>query len=83
MGNADHIKEPTLKTLRECQGFSQESLGARLSLSKNTIGAWEAGRKIPRFDNAIALARELRVSLKDLAAAMGLETLGIPEDEDN
>ena len=33
------------------------------------------------FDNAIALARELGVSLKTLAKAMKLDVTDIPDDE--
>ena len=45
-----------------------------------SISDWENGHKIPRFDNALALARELGVSLKVLAEAMELDISGIPDD---
>lgn len=35
---------------------------------------------MPRFDNAIAIARELGVSLKVLASAMRLDVEGVPDD---
>ena len=44
------------------------------------ITDWENGRRIPRFDNAIALARELNVSLKVLARAMNLDVENIDDD---
>jgi transcriptional regulator with XRE-family HTH domain len=50
--------------------MTQEELGRRIGLSYRTIAEWESGRKLPRFDNAVALARELGVSLKVLATAM-------------
>jgi transcriptional regulator with XRE-family HTH domain len=79
--DADTTKPPTLKSLRESLKLSQEQLGARLALSFRTISDWETGRATPRFDNAIALARELGVSLKTLARSMQMDTTGIPDDE--
>ncbi len=74
-------EEITLKKLRESLDVSQGELGSRLNLSYRAIAEWESGRKIPRFDNALALARELGVSLKVLARAMGLDPEGVPDDE--
>lgn len=71
---------PTLKLLRERLEISQEELARRVDLSFRTIGDWENGRKMPRFDNAISIARELGVSLKTLAKSMGLDVSGIPDD---
>ena len=72
--------EPTLKELRERLKLSQEDLGRRINLSYRTIAEWEGGRKMPRFDNAIALARELGVSLKVLAKSMRLDIEGLLDD---
>ncbi len=41
------------------------------------IGDWERGESIPRFDRAVALARELGVSLKVLAKSMGIDVEGL------
>ncbi|MBD2770704.1 helix-turn-helix domain-containing protein [Iningainema tapete] len=79
--NSNEQQEPTLKTLRESQQLTQEELSRRLNLSFRTIGDWETGKKIPRLDNAVALARELSVSLKTLARAFRLKVDGIPDDE--
>ncbi|MBD2411178.1 transcriptional regulator [Nostoc calcicola FACHB-389] len=73
--------EPNLKSLRESLELSQEQLGRRINLSYRTIAEWESGRKIPRFDNAVALARELGVSMKTLAKAFRIDVEGIPDDE--
>jgi transcriptional regulator with XRE-family HTH domain len=72
--------ELTLKALRERLKLSQEDLGRRMNLSYRTIAEWEGGRKTPRFDNAIALARELGVSLKVLGKSMRLNVEGVPDD---
>ena len=71
----------TLKTLREGRGITQGELGSKLGLSYRAIAEWESGRKLPRFDNAVALARELGVSLKVLATAMQINVEGVPDDE--
>lgn len=81
--NSQEQPEPTLKNLRESCALTQQELSHRLNLSFRTIGDWETGKKIPRFDNVIALARELRVSLKTLAKAFQLNIDGIPDDEPN
>ncbi|MBE9117633.1 helix-turn-helix transcriptional regulator [Lusitaniella coriacea LEGE 07157] len=73
-------QEQTLKSFRNQLNLSQEELARRLNLSFRTIGEWEGGKKIPRFDNAVALARELGISLKTLARAMHLNIEGVPDD---
>ena len=73
--------EPTLKDLIQSAGTTQRQLSLDLDIAEVTINTWVAGRKVPRFDNAVALARELDVSLKTLARAMRLDVSGIPDDE--
>lgn len=80
MPESQNQREPTLKELRESLKLSQEDLGRRINLSYRTIAEWEGGRKVPRFDNAIALARELGISLKDLAKSLRLEVEGLIDD---
>lgn len=72
--------EPTLKTLRESAGYTQERLAVEMELSRTTIGLYESGAKLPRVDNFLALAKKLGVSLKTLAKAMNLDISGIPDD---
>jgi transcriptional regulator with XRE-family HTH domain len=74
-------QEPTLKNLIEAAGTNQRSLSRKLEIGETTVNSWVAGQKMPRFDNAIALARELGVPLKTLARAMRLDVVGIPDDE--
>lgn len=80
--NSENIndQEPTLKGLRDRLDLSQEALGRRLNLSYRTIAEWESGRKVPRFDNAIIVARELGVSLKILAKSMRLDVSDLLDD---
>lgn len=72
---------PTLKALRERAKLTQPELKARIGVGTRIISEWENGRKIPRFDNAVALARELGVSLKVLAKVMQINVEGVPDDE--
>ena len=72
--------QPTLKTLRERANLTQPELSNRIGVGIRIIGDWESGRKLPRFDNAVALARELGVSLKVLAKAMQINVEGVPDD---
>lgn len=82
MNSEGNQPEQTLKSFRESLQLSQEDLGRRLNLSYRTIAEWESGRKVPRFDNAIALARELGISLKKLGKAMKLDVDGVPPDDE-
>ncbi|HEY9862908.1 MAG TPA: helix-turn-helix transcriptional regulator [Candidatus Obscuribacterales bacterium] len=72
--------DPTLRSLREGKELSRPALGRRINVSDGAIQAWEEGKKVPRFDNALALAKELGVSLKVLAKSMNLNTVDIPDD---
>lgn len=71
----------TLKALRERANLTQPELKARIGVGIRIISDWENGRKLPRFDNAVALARELGVSLKVLAKVMQINVEGVPDDE--
>ncbi len=72
--------QPTLKALRERANLTQPELSNRIGVGIRIISDWESGRKVPRFDNAVALARELGVSLKVLAKAMQINVEGVPDD---
>lgn len=73
--------EITLRILREAAGLTQPELSQRLNCGIRIISYWENGHKIPRLDNAIALAAELNVSLKELSKAMGLDVSRVPDDK--
>ncbi len=72
--------EITLKSLREAAGLTQPELSQKINCGIRIISHWENGNKIPRFDNAITLARELGISLKTLAKAINLDVSDIPDD---
>ena len=79
--NQETETELTLKTLRESAELTQAELSRRVNVGVRIINDWERGQYIPRFDRALALARELGVSLKTLAKAMKLDVEGVPDDE--
>lgn len=53
--------------LRKKQGLSQEELGRRLDVSRQTVSKWEAGASYPDFERLILLADFFGVSLDELA----------------
>lgn len=77
----NNINQSELKTLREAAGLTQPELSQKMNCGIRIITDWENGRRIPRFDNALALSRELNVSLKELAQAMKLDISDIPDDQ--
>ncbi len=52
--------------LRKSAGLSQEALAARLNVSRQAIGKWEADTSLPGLDNLQELARALNVSCDEL-----------------
>ncbi|WP_236739040.1 helix-turn-helix domain-containing protein [[Phormidium ambiguum] IAM M-71] len=70
-----------MKNLLEAAELTEPELSRRMGIGIRIVADWKAGRKVPRFDNAIALSRELGVSLKTLARAMKLDVQGVPDDE--
>lgn len=75
----DHQKV-TLRALRELANFIQKEISQRVGVNHQAYQAWEVGRSVPKFDNAVILARELNVSLKTLAKSMGQDTTEIRDD---
>lgn len=52
---------------RRTLGISQEELGARLGVSRQAVSKWETGAAAPDMNNLMALAREFRISMAELA----------------
>jgi len=74
-------KDLTLETLRKEKGLSQEALARQVNMSVMSLQRLEKTSRLPRFDNAVSLARALGVSLKVLALAFGIDVAGVPDDE--
>jgi transcriptional regulator with XRE-family HTH domain len=64
--NLENVPEITLESLIEASGKTQRELGIALGVTELTIRNWAKRRKVPRLDNAAALAAELGVSSKNL-----------------
>jgi len=58
--------ESRVRALREQRGLSQVALAAAAQLSRQSIGAIEAGRTLPAVDVALRIARALDVSVEEL-----------------
>jgi transcriptional regulator with XRE-family HTH domain len=68
-----------LRLLREAAGFTRAELGNRIGVSERQIYDWENGIKLPRVDRAVALARELGVSIQTVCSALGIDVTGVPD----
>lgn len=75
-------KEKTpLRILREEKGYTRPQVKAVIGVSERRQADWESGEAVPSLENAIALARLYKVSLKTLCKAIGLDVSGIPDDD--
>lgn len=63
---------------RKKAGLSQESLGKRLLVSRQTVSLWETGQTLPTLDNLIRLREIFGVSIDEIL----LEDDAPPEDID-
>ena len=75
-------RENTLKALRKEAGKTQREVAGELSVDQRTVSEWENGA-VPSFDKAVLLAICLRVSLKQLADALGFNVTDLPDDTQN
>lgn len=46
-----------LRELRKKNGYTQASLAKALGVSQSTVGNWEAGSRVPNFDNLERVAK--------------------------
>ncbi|MCC6214139.1 MAG: helix-turn-helix domain-containing protein [Polyangiaceae bacterium] len=58
-----------VRARREARGLSQVALASRVALTRQSLGAIEAGRAIPGVDVALRLARALECGVEELFAA--------------
>ena len=67
-----------LVALRKKQGYSQQEIADRLSVTRQTISNWECGQGAPALDKAAELAAIYQISLDELAGlADERETPGV------
>jgi transcriptional regulator with XRE-family HTH domain len=55
-----------LKYFRKLRGFTQQSLAYKVGIKRANLGAYEEGRAEPGLKTALALSRQLGVSLETL-----------------
>lgn len=55
-----------IKSLRVAQGWTQEVLGEKLNISRQTISKWETGKSFPDVENLISLSTLFGVTLDEL-----------------
>ena len=60
---------------RKKKGLSQEELGARLHLSRQTVSLWEKGQTLPTIDNLLRLREIFGTTLDELAEERVEESL--------
>lgn len=64
-----------VRSAREARGLSQAALAARVRLSRQSIGAIEAGRATPAVDVALRIATALERSVEDLFGVASVSTV--------
>lgn len=67
------FKEKLLE-LRKQKGWSQEELGYKLDVSRQTISKWESGQSTPEMEKLVKLSEIFEISLDDLIKGIKIET---------
>lgn len=67
-----------IQALRKAAGMSQEELGDRLGVARQSVSKWESDSTIPELDKLIAMSRLFGVSVGRL---LGIEEEGEPDHE--
>ncbi len=55
-----------LLNLRKQKGWSQEELGYKLNVSRQTVSKWEAGQTTPELEKLELLAKIFNISIDEL-----------------
>ncbi len=79
--NQDKQEKSLLRQLREQNQLTQFQLRLQIGVSERRFSDWENGRAKPSLENAVALARVYRVSLKVICHYCGIDVTGVPDDE--
>lgn len=56
-------RQISLRVARAMTELTQEELAEKLGVSRVTVQAWEAGKAIPRFDQARKICELARISM--------------------
>jgi len=68
-----------IQNYRKKLGLSQEELGAKLHLSRQTVSLWEKGQTFPTIDNLIRLKEIFGVSIDEMVDGEATETHPLEE----
>lgn len=55
-----------LKSLRECNGLSQEELAKKLNISRQSISKWELDKSYPDTENLVFLSEIYNITIDEL-----------------
>ena len=70
-----------IRSRRREKGLSQEELGARVSVRKNAVGAWESGRSRPDLSSVPVICEMLDLSLEEFFGVPAMNESGdVPEE---
>ena len=70
-----------LMALRKRQGWSQEELGGRVGVTRQTVSKWEVGQSTPELEKLVELSRLFGVSIDRLVGLEEPEGRGGPWEE--
>ena len=68
--------------LRKKQGLSQEELGDKLNITRQTVSKWELGQTTPEMDKLIEIGKIFNISVDELINESDVETNVNPIIED-
>lgn len=58
--------------LRKKQGLSQEALGEKLNVARQTVSKWELGETTPEMDKLVKMSEIFQVSVDELVKGEGV-----------
>lgn len=67
-----------IQALRKAAGLSQEELGDKLGVARQSVSKWESGSTVPELDKLIAMSKLFGVPVGHL---LGIEEEGEPDHE--
>ena len=67
--------------LRKKEGLSQEELGYKLNVTRQTVSKWELGQTTPEMDKLVEMSRIFNISVDQLINDSEIESKGSAEYE--
>ncbi len=68
--------------LRKKEGLSQEELGYKLNVTRQTVSKWELGQTTPEMDKLVEMSKIFNISVDDLINESEISTSANPVIED-